>query len=237
MIVRALSLAAALLLAAPALAAEPESPSRHVTVTGEGEASARPDLAIVTIGVTTRAPSAGEALSQNNEAMSEVIAELRALGLGDRDLQTAGFSLSPQYEANRTRSDEPPRIVAYVASNSVLAHFRGAHLDSLGAALDKAVKAGSNTLGSIRFAVEDERALGDEARAAAVADAKRKATLLAEAAGATLGPVVSIVAGGAPPVPLGRTFRAMESMAAAAVPVELGETTIRETVSITYELR
>src|SRR3972149_1271041 len=111
---------AACLLVAPALAQQaPGTPVLQAN--GEGEVMVVPDIAIVTIGVTSRGRAARDALDANSADLTKAIAAIRAEGVADKDIGTSGFSIYPVYEQpkeNETRS-EPPAIVGYQVSNEV----------------------------------------------------------------------------------------------------------------------
>lgn len=231
--VPALMLLAALPVAAFALSARAETVPLtaipQISVTGEGEVAAAPDLATITLGVTTEARTAAEALAANSAALAAVVANLKAAGIEPRDIQTTGLSLNPVWSGY---SDRPQRIEKFQAVNGVTVRVRD--IARTGAVLDAAVKDGANTLNGLSFGMADPRPLLDEARARAVADARRRAELLAAAAGVTLGRVLTIgEAGGyAPPAPMYRS----DAMVAAAPPVEGGEVTIRAQVTVVWEL-
>jgi uncharacterized protein len=227
---RSIPLSILLVLAPVALADAAET--RSVTVTGEASVFARPNVATLSAGVVSEASTAADALAANSGATQAVIDRVKAQSVEARDIQTSGFSLQPVYA--QTKDDNAaPKIVGYRVSNTVSVRIRD--LAQLGAVMDKVVAAGANTMGGIEFQVSDQSALADDARKAAFADAKRKADLYAAAAGATLGPVMTLseqTAGGPPPRPMYR----MEA-AAAAVPVETGENEIRVEVSATFLLQ
>src|SRR5262245_51017899 len=98
----------------PPMMPPPEPPS--ITVVGTGTASARPDAAEVTAGVVTQAATAAQALAQNSAAMDKVLKAVAALGIADRDVQTANFNVVPQRRQGRQES-QPPEIVGYEVSN------------------------------------------------------------------------------------------------------------------------
>ncbi|ESR26929.1 SIMPL domain-containing protein [Lutibaculum baratangense] len=227
---------AASLAAAPAWAQGDSARDRTIAVTGSAETGAAPDRATVTVGVVTEAATAESALERNNEAVRALIDTLKAQGVEARDLQTSGFSVSPQYVYPPRQNDgsqEAPRIVGYTVSNNVSARLR--QLDGIGAVLDASVKAGANQIHGISFDVSDADTLVDEARKQAFANARRKAELYAEAAGATLGAVVSISEStrrDQPPIPMMR----MEAAKDSAVPVETGEQTLGVQVEVTWTL-
>ncbi len=201
-----------------------------ITVTGEASVSAAPDQATVSIGVTTTADTAAEALAQNSAAMQAVIDRLKAAGIAEVDLQTQGLSVNPNWTGYDS-SSSAPTIAGYTATNML--NVRVAALAGLGAVLDAAVTDGANTLNGLTFGLADPRPALDEARRLAVADAVAKATLLAQAAGVTLGDIVSISEGGGYGAPL-PAFKA--EAAPMAVPVQQGEVSYSASVTIVWEL-
>jgi uncharacterized protein YggE len=229
----ALWLAAAALLApiGPALAQAEAPRTTSLTVAGEGHVDLPPDMAMISLGVTTEADTAAAALAANNAAQAEVLAVLAAAGIEPRDIQTSGLNLNPVWD-NRSYSDGRQRIRGYSVSNIVTIRVR--KLDSLGGLLDKVVTTGANQLNSLTFGLSDPKPAMDEARKRAVADALDRASLYADAAGVTLGPLVALSEGGSyqEPQPMFRRGAAMES----AVPVAAGEVGVVASVSVTFEI-
>lgn len=127
-----------------------------------------------------------------------------------------------------------PRIVAYRVTNSVQITAR--NLDQLGGILDAVVQAGANQIHGISFRVDKPEALLDQARTKAMADARRKADLLASAEKLKVGPPITITeSSGYMPPPRPMMGRAMMA-AAAPVPVSAGEQDLNVNVNIVYEL-
>ncbi len=211
----------------------PSEPPRRMTVTGTGDAAAVPDTAMVNFGVMTEGKTARAALDANNTAMAEVLQSLKEAGLEDRDVQTSNFSIQPEYVRYPSGQTGPRRISGYRVSNQVTVIVRD--LANLGAVLDRAVSDGANTFNGLSFTFSDMQPLQDEARVAAVKDARRKAELLTEAAGVRLGRVITLSenSGYRPPAP---RMRAMAMEAAADVPIAAGESQVSVTVSITFEI-
>ena len=205
-----------------------------ISITGTGEVTAAPDTAFVSSGVTTQATTAREALDANSAAMTELLATLEAAGIAARDVQTSGFSVSPNYVYSDARDDSgyqlPPKIVGYQVSNTVTVRVRD--LDSLGSVLDQAVTVGANTISGVTFTVADPSDLYDEARRAAFADARKKAELYAEVAGEELGDLVSITESQSYEAPQPFMMKARDEMAASAVPVATGELSFQINVQI-----
>lgn len=208
--------------------------TRTLVVTGAGEASAAPDMALLSVGVQTEASTAGAALKENAARMNATIARLKARGVADKDMQTADLSVNPQYKYDN--AGNPPQIVGFQATNMLRVKLRD--LTAAGSVIDEAVGDGANSLGGLSFTFADAKPLEDEARKSAVEDAKAKAQLLAKAAGVALGSILQIQDGfSAPPVP-GPVYD-VRAMAAEAksTPVSVGESSVVANVTLIYEIR
>ena len=204
--------------------------NRQIIVDGEGRVSATPDIANVNIGVRREARQAGAAIDAASKAMTSVLESIAAAGIAPEDVQTTRIGLDPRWQ--HSQNGTPPRVVGYVASNDLRIRVRD--LDLLGGLLDSVVSEGANTMNGLTFSVADPGPLEDEARAAAVADARRKAQTLASAADVVLGNVISInesrVADG--PVPMA----AMAMAERAAVPVAAGQVEIVVSVRAVFAI-
>lgn len=203
---------------------------RILTMGGHGEVRATPDTAMLSAGVSAQAATAAAALAANNGHMQAVLSTLKKLGVPDKDIQTANFSVSPQY-ANG--NGEAPRITGYQASNQV--EVRLEDVSKLGVVLDALVTAGANRMNGISFAIRDDTDLLAQARAQAVAEARAKAETYAKAAGVSLGSILSIGETGneAPR----RLYAAAPMVMVKAVPVALGEQNVGADVTITWEIK
>lgn len=216
---------AALIAASPLLA----DGKAVITVNGEASVSKAPDMATISVGVTSVGENAGSALKLNSAEMEKVIARLKELGVAEGDMQTSGLSVNPNW-SNSYSSSGTQKIDGFTAMNYLTVGIRD--LDKLGATLDQVVTDGANTLNGVTFALVDPRPALDEARKLAVADARARAELLAEAAGVKLGDLVSLTDGGGysgGPAPM---FKAD----AASVPVQKGDVSYQATVTITWEI-
>lgn len=215
---------------ATAQAAGPSA--RTLVVTGQGEASAAPDLLTLTIGVETQADTAAAALRQNTTQMQATIDRLKKSGVADKDMQTSNLSVNPRYNYEDNRS---PKIIGYSASNMLTVKLRD--ISSAGAVIDQAVSDGANNLGGVSFSFADDKPLIAKAREAAVADAKDKAAALARAAGVTLGPILQIQDGYASPPPMPYMDSRVMAMEAKGAPIAAGESTLSASVTLIYEIR
>lgn len=230
----AMPLAAALaagLAGSPAFAAEGEK-ARTIVVTGAGEATKAPDMAYLTLGVEADGATASEALRKNSAQMEATIKTLRDAGVDKKDIQTSSLSVGARYDYSR--EGQAPRLIGYQATNTVSVKLR--NLDQAGGVIDKAVASGSNRLDSISFGFADPKPLLNDARKSAVADARDRAGLYADAAGVKLGRVLQITDSvSAAPGPYPVAVRA-DALEAKAVPIAAGEQSVGASVTVVYAI-
>ena len=223
------AVAAAALLATPALAQSDFPPA--ISVTGEATISAPPDLAHIDAGVASDGKTAREASEANNAAMAKVLAALKGAGMDEKDFQTSRLSLQPQYAPNRTGASP---IVGYRASNRVAIRLRD--VTKVAGVIDTLVGAGANDIGGVSFSVSQTSRLLDDIREQAIADARRKAKIYAKAAGVTLGGPLSISEAGAAAIGAPATL-ARNSGIAAPTPIAQGEETLSLSVNVTWAIK
>lgn len=231
--------------ATTAMAQQPVNPREphvaipeSVSVTGTGRANVMPDRFVFSVGVQTIANTVDDAVSQNNRKVAAVIAALKQAGATDADIQTSNFNIYPQQDYQEGRL---PRILGYQVSNNV--SVRSTKVDTAGKLLGVAIGAGVNTSSGITFEVADPARGRDQGLRNAFDDARAKATLLAQAAGRTLGRAILISEGTTQypqPYPIATRAMAMEARVgnvAGDVPVESGTQERTYMVTVTFELR
>ena len=230
------ALALAGLSASAQVSPTPSTPQlvESVSVTGTGKVLLVPDRFTFQVGVQTMGNTVDEAVTENNRRVAAVIAALKKAGASDADIQTSGFNIWPQQDYQEGRM---PRILGYQVSNNIT--VRSDKIAEAGRLLGVAIAAGVNTSSGLQFQVADPARGRERGLKAAFDDARAKATLLAQAAGRTLGRAIVISEGVqniAQPQPMMRGM-AMEAQAAANVPVQAGTEELSFTVSVTFELR
>jgi uncharacterized protein YggE len=222
----ALGTAFAAMLAFPALAADLHT----ITMTGHGETRAAPDMAQITAGVTTTAPTAAQALSANSARMKGVFATLEKLGVPQKNIQTANFYVSPQY--TNGDNNNPRRLTGYQVNNDV--SVRLDDIARLGGALDALVTAGANQINGVSFSIQNDAPLMEKARTDAIADARIRAETYARAAGVSLGAILSISEGGTE-APLRPMYR-MAVMQGTPTQIAPGEQSVTADVTLVWEI-
>ena len=241
MILRPLVLALSLAMALPMTAnaqsthADVALSAQHGTllsVSATADATRVPDVATISTGVVTQAADANAAMRANAVQMDKVMAAIRAAGIAERDIQTSGINLNPQY---KYVENQPPSIVGYQASNNVNVKVRD--LSRLGKVLDAFVANGANQVNGPSFEVDKPDEAYDEARLAALKKAQARANTYAGALGLQVRRIVSISEGGASfprPMPMVRAM-AMDSMAK-ETSVSPGEASLSVSIDVVFEL-
>ena len=220
--------------AAPATAlaqAAPASDGTLLSVSSRAEARKAPDIATFSAGVVTQAADGNAALRQNAEQMNRVLAAIKAAGVADKDVQTSGISLNPQY---RYEENQPPRITGYQASNTVNVKLR--EVAKMGKVLDALVASGANQVNGPSFGIDDPEPLYDRARLDALKAARARAETYAGALGVRVRRIVSISEGGAAmPSPMPR-MAMMKAEAYDSTPVAAGESSVSVNLDVVFEL-
>jgi uncharacterized protein YggE len=225
-------------LAQPATTMLREQMPDTVSVTGTGRVTLSPDRFSFNATVQTISPTVEEAVNENNTKVAAVIAALKAGGAKAEEIQTSNFSIYPQQDYTQQQQGKLPRVVGYQVSNSITVTKK--QIADAGRLLQAALSAGVNQTSGLSFSVSDPTRGRDEGMRAAFADARTKAALLAQAAGRTLGPAMTIVELGSSPPPQPRPMmagRVMAAQVAEAVPVESGSSELSFTVSVVFGLK
>mgnify|MGYP000882025409 CR=1 FL=1 len=154
--------------------------NKTVTASGIGNISVKPDVAYVTLGAQTKKMSAADASEENAKIMEAVLKAIKTEGIKDDDIETAQFSITPQYNYNNSGN---PTFDGYQVINLVTIKIK--NIDKASMVLDKAVTAGANQVSSISFDIEERSKAYEDALELAVKDAGLKATVMMKAAGVT----------------------------------------------------
>lgn len=205
-----------------------------LSVSAEAEARRVPDVATISAGVVTQAVDGNAAMRQNAEQMDKVMAAIRAAGIADKDIQTSGINLFPQY---RHAENEAPKITGYQASNTVSVKVRD--LPKLGKVLDALAAQGANQINGPSFEIDQPEPVRDEARLAALKKAQARAETYAKALDLRVRRIVSISEGGSggprPPMPMMMRAQAADGFAK-ETSVSPGETSLSVSLDVVFEL-
>jgi uncharacterized protein YggE len=204
-----------------------------IAVSGTGEVLGTPDTLQMRFGVSVLRPTVDQAVGDAANLADDLIASLEAEGVASDDIQTANYSISPEYDY----SGDQRRLVGYRVDNTVVAKIRD--LEAAGTVIDSTVSSVGDEIqvSGVSFSIEDDTELIAAARAAAWEDAQAKAQQLADLAGVTLGAALSISESFAnvPPVPVYRDFAFDEAAGALAeTPIEAGQQQVAVTLQVRF---
>lgn len=209
-----------------------ESAPRTLSVEGVGQAEAEPDLLLVDVGVAVVSESALDASREARRRMNAIYDGLRELGIDQGQIETTNLSIHTEYTPQGPGQEEPP--TRYRAQNMV--RVRSDETDQAGPLIDALIQSGANQLMGVRFGVSEEAGYLEEARRAAVRDARTKAELMAEELGVELGEVRQVSSAGQRGHPVPYEAMAM-GRGGDSTPVSPGSITFTERVSVVFDLR
>ncbi len=205
-----------------------------IVVSGTGRVSVEPDLADLRLGVSVSRPTVEAARTDAASTMDAILAAVTEAGIARRDVRTTLLNVQPRYDY---RDGKPPTLTGYELANVVAVTVRD--LDRLGDVVDGTLRAGATSMDGLSFRVGDPTDAERQARILAMAEARARADVLAEAAGLAITGVTDIVEGSParPPMPFPKSERMMMMAADASTPVESGSMEIAVSVTVSYRTR
>ena len=140
-----------------------------------------PDQASLSLSTESKAPTAAAALANNKFKTERLLAAIRAAGIFERDIQTQGVNINPDYRYDQVNGRGEQRLVGYAASNSVQIKTR--RIDRLSSLLDALTAAGVDRVYGPNFDIADQAPLRKEARKRAMVRGEAEALEYAGNAG------------------------------------------------------
>ncbi len=232
--------------------ASPSNTPHEVSFSGEGKTFLKPDVVLVSFGVTSQAVKSQDAVDQNNQKMNAIIKAIKDLGVADKDIQTTLYNLNPVYgfenvvpqmgvpsKAGSVSAIYPypvrgNKITGYSLEQQIQVKIRD--FDKINAILDKATAGGANTAGNLQFTIDDMEGAKAQARAKAIDQAKAKADSLTKQSGLRLGKLVNVEEGYNNPYPMAGYATALEK-STTAPSIQAGQLEIDANVTLTYQVR
>jgi len=229
------------------------SPERYdptINVEGVAEVTAVPDVGHFSFTVEAEAPDVATAQKDSGEKINAIMEFLKNEGgVDEKDIKTSGYNTYPRYEWERkvciTGDCDRERVLkGYVVTQSVSVTVRD--IEKAGYLLAGVGERGATNISGLNFEVDDIEGKKEEARLAAIADAKEKAKRLAKELGVRLGDIVSFNDGsGYYPMPMMEREALSSDMAIGgefeektlAPEISVGEDTITARVTITYKIK
>ena len=227
------------LLALPAAVSAHDSALEQpaMTVTGQGQVLLAPDTAFVTLGIETAGKTMGDVQGQNRFLTNKVAEKLRGLQIEQECIQTASYTVSPQYKPLPKHTEGPagpPEIVGYIISTTMTVEVR--NLNKVGAVIEESIAAGANQFQGLHWAIRDEQQAKLAALKQAAAKARDKASALSETLKTKLIRLVNAAEESHVVRPVPRMARSMATMEGPETPIFSGEIKVEATVTLTYEI-
>lgn len=211
-----------------------------ITVSGEGEIFAKPDLAMVNFSVISEEKTVNEAIQKNTEKMNAIINFMKVNGIEDRDLRTIAFRIEPRYEWRNGNNEVFPRqnrrvLVGYEVHQTLEVRIR--NMEKIGVIIQGGTDLGANQVGSLQFTVDDKDELKNQAREQAIKMAKEQAKVLTDQLNVRIVRIVNFSENYHQPfIPRAEVMR--EAMPVPMLPeIEPGEEKIQVIVHITYQIK
>jgi uncharacterized protein YggE len=232
----------ALSACSPALAQSPPHPAPvHETpeggtlqVSGQAQVQIPAERVTISFSMETESPSAREASALNAERMEEVLEALRRVGGEDTEVETFGYTLTPEYRRPTQNNPAGQTISGYRVRNNIRATLD--EVEKAGELLDAAISAGANRVLGLAFSAKDIRPARMEALRVAVVRAKEEAQTMADAMGVRLGPALEVRSGGSQGGPIIAYRNVAAEMASVRTPIEASEQTVSASVTIIYRI-
>lgn len=209
-----------------------------INVVGKGELSITPDIAYLSIGVTSQADTAQAAQKANAAKMKKLNDLLKnTWKIADKDIKSTQFYVQPNYTYTEK---EGQKVKGYNANHTIEVTYRD--LTKIGELLDAASSAGANNIDNIRFSIENPDQYETQVIEKAMANATLKANAIAKAANRQLGTVLVVSQGDSGnSIVYAQTEMLMSAKAsmdsAASSAVEAGEVKVSTQLSVQYELK
>ncbi|WP_312913558.1 SIMPL domain-containing protein [Stenotrophomonas sp.] len=229
-----LALGASMTANAQTVPAVVASDATLLNISAQAEAKRVPDVATLSAGVITQAVDGNTAMRENAVQMDKVMAAIKAAGIAERDIQTSGINLSPQY---RYADNEAPKITGYQANNTVSLKVRD--ITKLGKVLDSLAAQGANQINGPSFEIDQPEPVYDEARLAALKKAQARAETYAKSLGLRVRRIVSISEGnqgGFRPMPMMAMAAGRSAKAEMDTAVSPGESSVSVSLDVVFEL-
>lgn len=229
-----------------------------ITVSGNAEVYANPDLATMDFSVISEAATVAAAMEDNSKKMNAIIDVIKNFGVAQEDIKTSGFNINPRYDyvkesksmsaSSASSVSVPPEDTYYYPSGKrVLSGYeinqtlsvKMRDMSKIGQIIEEAVASGANQTGDLQFTIDNPDSIQEQARREAIAKAKDKAQVLAGHLGIKLGNIIGYNEGGYTPVYSMNYAKgaAADATQESAVPVvQAGQNKIESNVSITYEI-
>jgi len=209
--------------------------ANQITVSGEGKVYAKPDVALVSLGVTSQRTTVTDVTKTNTDKMNAIIDAVKKLGIDEKDIQTTNYNLTPNYNWTEKQGNI---FQGYTLEQDIQVKIRD--FTKIGDVLSQGTTNGANVVGNLQFTIDNPEQFKEQARAKAIAQAKANAQNLANESGVGLGKLINVFEGYTPSPVMYNSAKAMGAGIADSAPVptiQPGQQEIDVTINLTYQVR
>lgn len=212
----------------------PKTP-HSIVIVGEGKVTGTPDIAKIQLGYSIEKPTVAAAQRDNTDKMNSMIDKLKKdFKIDPKDIQTANYYISPQYDWNNGKQN----LRGYLVSQNLNVKLR--QMEKVSSIIEAAGSIGLNQVGNLSFEIDNPEKLKQEARAKALVQAKEKAEALSRLVDVKLGKIISFSESANQPGPIYADYALAEKLGAggggAAPAVEAGSNEIVIIATVEYEI-
>ncbi len=209
--------------------------THSISIVGEGKVTGVPDVANIQLGYSVEKPTVAAAQKDNSDKMNSMIDKLKKdFKIDAKDIQTANYYISPQYDWNNGKQT----LRSYLVSQNLNVKLR--QMDKVSSIIEAAGSIGLNQVGNLSFEIDNPEKLKQVAREKALAQAKDKAEALAKVVGVKLGKIISFSESASEPGPIYGNYAMSEKLGlgggGAAPAVEAGSNEITIIATVEYEI-
>lgn len=207
----------------------------QITVSGQGKIYAKPDIALISLGVKTEGLTVSDVTKKNTNKMNSVIDAIKSLKIDEKDIQTTSYNLDPLYNW----TEKEGRIFeGYSLTQQIQIKIRD--FTKIGDVLSAGTDNGANLVNALQFTIDEPEQLRQEARAKAIKEAKSNAKNLAKESGIKLGKIVNVYEN-YNPYPVMYSMDKVGGMGGgveSSVPsIQPGQQEINVTINLTYQVK
>ncbi|MFA5432028.1 MAG: SIMPL domain-containing protein [Candidatus Paceibacterota bacterium] len=212
------------------------SENQVITVSGNGEVYATPDVGLINISVKTEARDVATATNDNSVNMNEIISFIKSSNVEEKDIKTTRFNINPIYAWEEKTGKR--NLTGYEVYQTINVKIRD--LNKVGSVISGATERGANDVSSLSFIVDDDEKVKEEAKNLAIKDAQAKAKNLEKALGVKMVKIINFSENSYNPVYSNYdvSYEMLKSSGTGDVPsIQTGQNKITSTVTITYAIR
>lgn len=207
---------------------QPYPSLRVIAVTGNGKVMARANYVQLQIEVNTQGVNVQEAQQENANIMNHVIQSIFGLNIPREDIQTASYTILPNYDY----VDGKQIFKGYEVTNALSVKI--SDISQVGNIIDTAVQNGANHISSIQFKIENTDLYYQQALSLALQNAQMKAKTIAETMHLSLypQPIEIVEENNSGPVLYKSLAMADQTI---STPIEQGQMTISAAVRVKFQ--